>query len=64
MGCSKCQKDWMVGDKERTEEEKSLWTCPKCIKSRYCFCGKCGDETICDHREQKDHDISLCGSCL
>lgn len=28
--CSACDKKWMLGDRERTEEEKKEWKCPKC----------------------------------
>lgn len=29
--CSICKKEWLVGDKERTEEEKKVWICPNCL---------------------------------
>ena len=28
--CSACNELWMVGDRERTEEEKEKWMCPNC----------------------------------
>lgn len=30
--CAECQKAWIVGDRERTDEEKKIWLCPDCIK--------------------------------
>lgn len=36
--CSQCHEHWMVGDRERTPEEKRIWVCPKCQgKDRYKF---------------------------
>lgn len=28
--CSQCGEHWMVGDRERTNDEKRHWVCPKC----------------------------------
>ncbi len=28
--CRACEKLWLVGDRERTEEEKAQWMCPYC----------------------------------
>jgi len=42
--CSICEEGWMVGDEERTEEEKTQWICPRC-KDRKCIeCGEGKDE--------------------
>ena len=30
--CSQCHEHWMVGDRERTPEEKRAWLCPKCLE--------------------------------
>lgn len=30
INCSICKSEWMVGDRERTEEEKNKWVCPNC----------------------------------
>ena len=30
LECSNCHEHWMVGDRERTNEEKRKWLCPKC----------------------------------
>ncbi len=30
--CSKCKKEWLAGDKDRTPEEKKNWICPVCIE--------------------------------
>jgi DNA-directed RNA polymerase subunit RPC12/RpoP len=29
--CSICKREWLVGDYERTEEEKLDWICPNCL---------------------------------
>ena len=29
--CADCGKDWLLGDFERTEEQKKEWLCPNCI---------------------------------
>lgn len=29
--CSVCKKLWLVGDRERTEQEKDEWICPDCL---------------------------------
>lgn len=28
--CSQCREHWMVGNRERTNDEKRHWVCPKC----------------------------------
>ena len=58
--CSVCEKGWMVGDKDRTEEEKKIWVCPE---HQDCGCGKCGNEISCEHNMNEAHEKSLCGSC-
>ncbi len=32
-------------------------------KLKYCVCGKCGEQVLCDHAKGKAHDKSLCGNC-
>jgi DNA-directed RNA polymerase subunit RPC12/RpoP len=31
VNCADCGKSWLLGDKERTEEEKKEWLCPNCV---------------------------------
>ena len=31
INCLNCGKPWLVGDRERTIEEKQKWVCPNCI---------------------------------
>jgi Zn finger protein HypA/HybF involved in hydrogenase expression len=31
INCANCNALWMVGDRERTDEEKKSWLCPNCI---------------------------------
>jgi DNA-directed RNA polymerase subunit RPC12/RpoP len=31
INCADCGALWMVGDRERTDEERKSWLCPNCI---------------------------------
>lgn len=55
--CSKCNNLWMLGDRERTEEEKSKWICPNCrLLRKQGKCCQCGKDTFDIHPFADDVD--------
>jgi predicted RNA-binding Zn-ribbon protein involved in translation (DUF1610 family) len=48
--CIQCGEHWMVGDRERTVEEKRHWLCPKCLE----LVSIRSDEAKVDEAEQEE----------